>query len=81
MTTIVSEAYAVVFSADGTYVMCATPGQLVDAIDRVVAAGGEPVVFTRKGQSPVNNSITGPVGGSITMAHTIHGGVQMGGRR
>jgi hypothetical protein len=77
MSTNINEALAVVFAPDGSYVACATTDQMLDAVDRIVAAGGVPNVFTRKGGPQVTHRITGTVHGSVTMAHTIHGGVRL----
>lgn len=73
----INEACAVVFSSDGTHIVCATPDDMVDAINAIVASGCVPNPFTRKIARPqVTNQVNGNVHGSITMAHTIHGGVR-----
>lgn len=77
MSTNINDACAIVFSQDGVHhVVCATPEQMLDAINRAVAAGDQPVVFTRKTPKPapaVVNNATGPITGNLVQAHTVNG--------
>jgi hypothetical protein len=79
MSVDITKAFAVVFnSSDGSHIVCATPDEVSSAIAQVVFDGGVPNVFTRNGGTQqVNNRVSGPVHGSITMARDIHGGVRL----